>query len=370
MFHALPARRLRTGLMLAGALSAVPVLLASNVAAASPTINHHGSKTAVTATNLVSDVPGRAPLIDPALVNPWGLALSPTSPLWAADNGSDSATLYAGGRGGATPTKVPLDVPIAGGAPTGTVFNDTDQFVVKGSGGSAPARFIFSSEAGLITAWDPGATPNGAVPVARVRGAIFKSLALWHTRFGPILLAADFHHGKILAFNRKFHQIHLPKGAFTDRRVPKGFSPFNIAVLHNSVYVTYAKQDADREDDVAGRGLGFVDRFFAFGLLHQRVASRGTLNAPWGLTIAPPGFGRLTGKLLVGNFGDGRISVFDRHTNHFRGVLRDSNHKPISIEGLWALLPGTATTGGTNVIWFSAGPDDESHGLLGQLSVR
>ncbi|MBO0884341.1 MAG: TIGR03118 family protein [Mycobacterium sp.] len=315
----------------------------------------------------VSDQPGRAQLTDPALVNAWGLALGPTTPLWVADNGTDQATVYAGGVGRAPVTKVPLNVAIPGGAPTGVVFNDTKGFVVRGPGGKAPAAFIFVSEAGKVTAWNPTATPGPAVTVARVPGAIFKGAAILHTRFGPVLLATDFHNARIVAFDRKFHKIHLSSRFFSDRHIPKGYAPFNIAVLGRSVYVTYAKQDADAEDDVAGAGFGFVDRYSAFGLHVRRVASRGTLNAPWGLAIAPRSFGKFAGKLLVGNFGDGRINVFNRHSGDFRGQLLNRHHQPITIDGLWALLPGTATTGGTDAVWFSAGPDDESHGLLGQL---
>jgi uncharacterized protein (TIGR03118 family) len=203
--------------------------------------------------------------------------------------------------------------------------------------------------------------------VARVPGAIFKGAAIVHTRFGPVLLATDFHHARIVAFDRKFHRIPLSPRFFRDRHIPKGYAPFNVAVIGHSVYVTYAKQDADAEDDVAGAGFGFVDRFSAFGLHVQRIASRGTLNAPWGMAIAPRSFGAFAGQLLVGNFGDGRISVFNPFTGSFHGLLSDRHHRPIAIDGLWALLPGTRTTGGTDALWFSAGPNDEMHGLVGQL---
>jgi uncharacterized protein (TIGR03118 family) len=352
--------------MVALACSACAVLLTAGVAVAAPSAHTRHIPT-FKQVNLVSDVPGRASLTDPALVNAWGLALSPTSPLWVADNGSDRATVYAGGIGGAPVTKVPLNVAIPGGAPTGAVFNDTKGFAVRGPGGKAPAAFIFVSEAGRVSAWNPTATPGPAVTVARVSGAIFKGATIVHTRFGPVLLATDFHHARVVAFNSRFHRIPLPPRLFRDRHIPKGYAPFNIAAFGNSVYVTYAKQDADAEDDVAGPGFGFLDRYRAFGLVVQRLASRGTLNAPWGMALAPRSFGAFAGQLLVGSFGDGRISVVNPRTGSFHGLLADRHHKPIAIDGLWALLPGTATTGGTDAVWFSAGPNDESHGLLGQL---
>lgn len=348
--------------LIAAACAGPLVLGAGTAVAATPNHAHHHHGPAISQLNLVSDLPGMAKLTDPSLVNPWGMALGPTTPVWAADNGSDSSTLYSDGASAIA--KVPLTVSITGGAPTGMVFNDTTDFGVKGAG---PARFIFDSEAGDITAWNPAAAPTTALRVAHVRGAIFKGLALLHTKFGPFLLAADFHHGQIDVFNRNFHRVRLPRAFFHDPRLPKGYAPFNVAVLGRSIYVTYAKQDAKAEDEVDHPGFGFVDRYSLSGLFPHRVASRGTLNAPWGMAIAPSSFGRFAGHLLVGNFGDGRINVFDRHSGRFDGQLRGTNGRPITIDGLWSLLPGTATTGGTDALWFSAGIDDEAHGLLGLL---
>jgi uncharacterized protein (TIGR03118 family) len=318
-----------------------------------------------TQINQVSDQPGLANITDGDLVNSWGLALSPTSPLWSANNGTNTATLYSGGIGGATVAKVGLTVTIPGGAPTGQVFNDTTDFAVTGPGGSGPAAFIFSSEGGDITAWNRTANGTTAAIVAHVNGAVFKSLALAHTQFGNFLLAADFHNGRVDVFNSSFDLVALPSFFFHDPRLPKGYSPFNVFVNGNSVIVTYAKLSAGGLDEVDGPGLGFVDEYTNFGLTVHRIASRGTLNAPWGVAIAPPGFGNLAGSLLIGNFGDGRINVF--RNGRFAGQLRDTNNHKITIDGLWALLPGTASTGGVGTIWFSSGPNDESNGLLGQL---
>jgi uncharacterized protein (TIGR03118 family) len=350
--------------LLAAVVLAVPAVAAPAVGAEPET---ETSRAAFAEFDLVSDVPGRAPLIDPGLVNPWGLALSATSPLWVANNGTNTATLYPGGAGGTPVTKAGLTVAIPGGAPTGQAFNDTTDFVVTGPGGSGPAVFLFVSEGGDLTAWNPTASRTAAITEAHVDGAVYKGLTLLHTKAGPFLLAADFHHGRVDVFDKQFHRVQLPDVFFKDRFLPRGYAPFNVAALGDVVYVAYAKQDADRTDEVAGRGLGFVDRFDAFGLFAHRVASHGALDAPWGLAIAPPSFGRLAGDLLVGNFGDGRINVYDARTGHFRGPLRDAGHKPIAIDGLWDLKPGTAASGGVDALWFSAGIDDEAHGLVGLI---
>lgn len=345
---------------LIAATCAAPLLLGAGTAVAT-TPDHHNP--AISQTNLVSDLPGMAQLTDPSLVNPWGLTFGPTTPIWSANNGADNSTLYSTPTSGGV-AKVPLTVSITDGAPTGTVFNDTTDFEVNGVG---PARFIFDSEAGDITAWNPTAAATTAVRVAHVNGAIFKGLALLHTKFGPFLLAADFHHGRIDVFDKYFHQVRLPSFIFHDPRLPTGYAPFNVAVLDNSIYVTYAKQDATASDEIDHPGFGYVDRYSLSGLLPHRIASHGTLNAPWGMAIAPASFGKLAGELLVGNFGDGHINVFDPYSGRFHGLLKGTNGRPIKIAGLWSLLPGTATTGGTDAVWFSAGIDNEAHGLLGLL---
>jgi uncharacterized protein (TIGR03118 family) len=322
--------------------------------------------------DLISDQMGKAPLVDPDLVNAWGLALGPTTPLWVANNGTNTATVYAGGLNGATPTKAPLTVTIPGGAPTGQVFNDTTGFSVTGTKGSGPARFIFASEGGDITGWTSAASPTDAVLGKHVDGAVYKGLALVHVGTRAFLLATDFAGGRVDVFDDHFTLLPRLSALFRDRHLPKGYAPFGILASGKSVYVSFAKQQAGSTDEQHGPGLGFVDRFRlgegegeGEGEGPERIASRGTLNAPWGLTIAPASFGRFAGALLVGNFGDGRISAF--RGDDFIGLLRDQQGKPIQIDGLWALLPGTATSGGTGSLWFSAGPDDESHGLVGQI---
>jgi len=316
--------------------------------------------------DLISDQAGKAPLLDPDLVNAWGLALGPATPLWVANNGTNTATVYAGGLNGATPTKAPLTVTIPGGAPTGQVFNDTAGFVVKtpdGKGG--PARFIFASEGGDITGWSPAtSTPTAAILARHVDGAVYKGLAIFHAGSHAFLLATDFVGSRIDVFDDHFNRLPGLSRLFRDRGLPKDYAPFNVQVSGRYVYVSFAKQQPGSTDEMAGPGLGFVDRF-GWGDGPERIASHGTLNAPWGLAIAPASFGRFAGDLLVGNFGDGRISAF--RGDDFAGLLRDANGRPIAIDGLWALLPGTATSGGTGTLWFSAGPDDEQHGLVGEI---
>lgn len=319
-----------------------------------------------TVVGLISDQTDQAPLVDPQLVNAWGLALSPTGPLWVANNGTGVATIYFGGVNGATPTKAPLEVTVAGGSPTGQVFNDTDAFVLKRLDVTGKALFMFCSESGDITAWNPAVTGASAQIVAHVDGAIYKGLAILHAGTTVLLLAADFHNNRIDVFDSTFQHLTAFSQFFTDPTLPGDFAPFNVVAAPggSSVYVSYAKQDDEKEDEVAGVGLGFVDRFDGLQNVAVRIASRGTLNAPWGMAVAPASFGSLTGSLLVGNFGDGRIGAY---RDHFLGLLHGSPGKPIAIDGLWALQPGTANTGGVGVLWFSAGPDDETHGLVGEI---
>jgi uncharacterized protein (TIGR03118 family) len=271
--------------------------------------------------------------------------------------------------------QVPLTVtlPPMDSSPTGQVFNPTSGFVVTTKAGSGPGLFIFSSEGGQIIAWNPVADPvmNGAstatVEYSSPIGAVYKGLALASTRFGTFLYATDFHNGRVQVFDSRFHPVRLP-GSFRDRHLPDGYAPFGIREINGLIYVTYAKQDADRHDDVAGRGHGFIDVFTASGFMVERLVSRGDLDSPWGLTVAPRGFGPFGGKLLVGNFGDGRIHAYGLFSGRPDGALRGRHHQPVTIDGLWALQFGTATTGGTGTLLFSAGPNGEANGLLGALN--
>jgi uncharacterized protein (TIGR03118 family) len=324
--------------------------------------------------NLVSDIPGLADHTDSNLVNAWGLDSGPTTPWWISDNGTGKATLYNVSSGAITI----FTVPGAGGAqgnPTGLVFNGGTGFVVNnGVGAPSAARFIFSSEDGTISAFK-GAPIVTVVPNvnAPAHGAIYKGLAIDSRTAGQFLYATDFHNGNVDVFDSSFHAVTLA-GTFTDPNLPAGFAPFGIQNINGTLYVTYALQDEDQEDDVAGPGNGFVDAFDTSGNFITRVASMGELNSPWGLALAPADFGRFSGDLLVGNFGDGRIHAFDPETFEAVGLLHSASGRPIQIDGLWALQFGHGTTatsanGLTTTLFFTAGPADEDHGLFGSITL-
>lgn len=329
--------------------------------------------------NLISDGFVPADHTHSNLVNAWGLVSGPTTPWWIANNGTGTTTLY----NVATGTIVTdFTVPGAGGAqgnPTGLVFNGGTGFVVNnGVGSPAAARFIFASEDGTLSAFK-GAPIVTVVPNAQApaHGAIYKGLAIDSATAGQFLYATDFHNGKVDIFDSSFHAVTIP-GSFTDPNLPAGFAPFGIQNINGTIYVTYALQDEDREDDVAGPGNGYVDAYDTSGNLIRRVASAGELNSPWGLALAPENFGRFSGDLLVGNFGNGRIHAFDPAQLSFAGefkavgLLHSAAGKPIRIDGLWALQFGhgnsaTSANGLTNTLFFTAGPADEAHGLFGSL---
>ena len=335
----------------------------------------------VTQVNLVSDRSDvGASLVDPDVVNPWGLALGPTTPLWSANNGTDTATLYVSAPGSTVATKVPtvrVTFPDVPELPTGQVFNATAGFLLTSAANSS-ARFIFSTLTGHIEAWSPVVDPlqGNAETRATVPGAVYTGLALATAASGPQLYAANFGKGTVDVFDTNFALQPASTRSFHDRHLPDGYSPFGIATLNGDIFVAYAQVDPVTHRNAVGRGLGIVDEYTPDGRLVSRVASHHTLNAPWGLEIAPPSWGRLAGDLLVGNFGDGRINVIEAEHGHhgdhfdgdFEGLLRNhATGHTLVIPGLWALLRGTATTGGTDSIFFSAGINDEKDGLIGVL---
>jgi uncharacterized protein (TIGR03118 family) len=316
--------------------------------------------------NLVSDQPGVAQLTDPKLVNAWGMSRGPNTPVWVSDNGTDVTTLYNGAVPGSpeSPVAKVLTVSIPGGAPTGQVFNDTGAFLLPGT--TTPARFIFIGEDGDLSAWAGGPS---ATAVGHTDGAVYKGLALAHGPSGPMLLAANFRDNRIDVFDGTFTPVPAA-GMFNDPTLPAGYAPFNVAEIGGQIFVSYALQDAAREDDVAGPAHGFVDVYTTSGAWVKRFAGHGVLNSPWGMTIAPANFGQFSGDLLIGNFGDGRIHAFDPSTGEVLGTLRGTSGRPLAIDGLWALMVGDAAAGGPSSVWFSAGPDAEAHGLLGVLRAR
>lgn len=324
------------------------------------------AKTGYLKRNLVSDLAGVAAHQDANLVNPWGIAFSPTHPFWVADNGTSKATLY-NGDGVAQPLVV--DVAGAGGAgrPTGQVFNGSSDF--NGD------LFLYASEDGTISGWKNGTTTQVEVDKSD-DDAIYKGLALAETASGRRLYAADFHNGVIDVFDATFQPV-TAAGQFVDPHLPDGYAPFNIHLIGSRLYVLYAKQDDEAEDEVGGTGFGLISVFDTSGHFLKRLVT-GTdaggkskqLNAPWGLAKAPSNFGPLSGALLVGNFGSGRIAAFSSKNGHFIGYLRDRKNKTITIEGLWEIVFGAGgDTGSPRKLYFSAGIDQEAHGLFGSIEV-
>ena len=373
-----PARATRRALSVATIVSAGALAAGTLGAAPAGASAHIGSYRQI---NLVSDQPGRAHLLDSDLVNAWGLAASPGtnaspgSPLWVADNGSDVATLYAG-SGPTSVSKVPLTVNVTGAAPTGQVFNgDGSAFIVKDDqGNSGSALFLFDTENGTIDGWAPnvgGAPPSMVTEVARDNGAnaVYKGLAVATVKGKSFLYATNFRSGRVEAYDSTFTPVEMPGGLFVDPGLPAGYGPFGIAEIKGKLYVSFAQQDATLHDDVAGPGHGFVDVFTNTGKFVRRLVTRGALNSPWGLALAPASFGRFGGDLLVGNFGNGLINVYNPTNGASLGRLRQPNGLPINIDGLWGLKFGNGNAAKTGELIFSAGPDGESHGLLGKIVV-
>jgi uncharacterized protein (TIGR03118 family) len=321
--------------------------------------------------NLVADSAGSATAADASLVNGWGLVAGPTTPWWTSNNGTNTSTLYNGAG-----AKQALTVTVAG-SPTGTVFNGVaSDFAVSQNGKSGQARFIFSTEGGTILGWSP--TVNGTVAVVGAdsssKGAVYKGLAIAADR----LYATDFHNGRVDVFDKSWAPVTLGSGAFTDSKLPKGFAPFGIQSIAGNIFVTYAKQDAQAHDDVAGGGLGYVDEYTTDGQLVARVETGGRKNsppnAPWGLAMAPAsGFGVFSGDLLIGNFGNGRIAAYqDRGGGKwvYKGELRHGDGTLVTIDGLWGLEFGNgAAAGPATTLYFTAGPSGEKHGLFGSITA-
>ena len=320
--------------------------------------------------NLVSDIPGVAERVDSHLVNPWGLAVSPNDTIWVANNGTGTSTLYSP-SGAKQPPGNPLLVTIPAsktstesGNPTGLVFNSTGGFVVTEDGRSGSSFFIFVSEDGVISGWNPQVALDHAVVAVDhgKRDAIYKGAALGMTNGGPRLYVTNFHAGTVEVYDQNFSQI---KGAtkFVDPTIPSGFAPFGIGNINGSIYVTYAKQDADAEDDVPGPGHGFVNVFDAHGNFIKRLISHDSLNSPWGLALAPTSFSPFGGALLVGNFGNGHIHAYDPSTGALLGELTKLGGRPLVIDGLWSVVFIDKR------LYFTAGIADEAHGLFGLIKA-
>jgi uncharacterized protein (TIGR03118 family) len=345
------------------------------------------SPTTFTQTNLISDgsrQAGPAQQTDPNLINPWGVAYSATGPFWISENNSGVSSIDSVTASGVTLNVIP-PVTIAppttdsgSAAPTGQVFNSlasTGAFMLQDG---SPASFLFATEDGTISGWNPAAGTQSIIAVnesanpadgneAQSLGAVYKGLALADTDTGPMLYAANFRHGTVDVYDQNFNAVN----SFTDTNLPAGYAPFNVQVLDGKLFVTFALQDDAKHDDVAGPGNGFVDEFDLQGHLLARVASGGSLDSPWGLAIAPSSFGTFGGDLLVGNFGDGTIEAYNLKNDQFVGNLTDANGNPIVIPDLWELIPGNnGSAGNSNTIYFTAGVQDEMHGLFGSLTAN
>jgi uncharacterized protein (TIGR03118 family) len=351
-----------------------------------------GGSDAYVVTALVSNLAGNAAAQDPVLQNAWGIAFTAAgSPFWVNDNATGCSTLYDG-----TGAKIALQVsiPLPGNvvpatdcrpndpnnpsnptpaAPTGIVWNPSASFLVPGT--KLQAAFIFATEDGTISAWTGGLNPfNNAVLAAdeSSSGAVYKGLVFAVNAKGAFLFATNFRNGTVDVFgpngaNGMFTKVTLD-GNFTDPEIPPGYAPFNIASINGDLFVTYAKQNAQKHDDVAGPGNGFVDVFDTDGHLLRRFESRGRLNSPWGIARASFAFGPFSGKILIGNFGDGRINVFN-NDGTFVDQLEDARGKPLVIDGLWTLTLGGGRNSSPDTLYFSAGPDGETNGTFGTITL-
>lgn len=370
-----------SGIFAAGAVAAIALAGATAVNADDMNGMGMAMSNAYKVNLLVSDLPG-ADVQDVNLKNSWGVAFSPAgSPFWIADNATGVATLY-NGDGSIVPLVVKIPCPPNPGqgsgcptaaAPTGIVWNPTTNpasaFLVPGT--KSPAAFIFATEDGTISAWAGGLTPpdNAVLAVDNSQtgpGAVYKGIAFGVNVHGDFLFATNFRAGTIDVFNNKY-QPATTDGGFVDPNIPPGFAPFGIQNINGDLFVTYAKQNAQRHDDVAGPGNGFVDVFDTDGHLLRRLASSGALNSPWGVARASFAFGRFSGDILIGNFGDGRINAFTMRGRSL-DQLKGSDGKPLSIDGLWTLTLGGGAKSSSDTLYFTAGPNGETDGLFGTIT--
>jgi uncharacterized protein (TIGR03118 family) len=332
---------------------------------------------AFTAANVVADSAGAAAHVDPNLVNGWGIAFNPTGFVWVANQGTSTSTLYDG-RG--NPQTLVVSVPAgAGGAagPAGIVYNGTQDFRVSAGAASGVAAFIFAGTGGTLSGWAPAVDRLHAVTTVdtatggAAAAAAYTGLALASYNGINYLYAADFRNGRVDVYDPAWKKVTLPGGSFTDGGLPAGYAPYGIQAVGNRIYVTYAQRAASGPGENRGPGLGIVDVFDPSGALVKRFATGGVLNAPWGIAQAPAGFGSAAGMLLVGNFGDGRINVFDPASGALVGVLAKADKTPIAIDGLWGIAFGNgineqpATT-----LFYAAGPANGTHGAYGRIDPQ
>jgi uncharacterized protein (TIGR03118 family) len=322
---------------------------------------------------LVADQTGVAANTDPHLINPWGISLSPTGPFWVSDNGTGLSTLY--NTTGVPQSLVVTIPPVAGGTvgvPTGTVFNGTTDFSVTKGTKSGPAPFLFVGEDGSISGWNPTVDPTNAILVVdnSASQSDYKGMELGNNGTANFLYVPNFFAATVEVFDGTFQKVNL-SGSFTDTHLPAGFAPFNIRLINGQLFVAFAKQNAVKHDARTGPGLGIVDIFDLNGNFVKRLVSKGKLNAPWGMALAPATFGTFSNNLLVGNLGDGLINAYDITTGAFKGQLATPAGQPIVLKGLWGLNFGNGGTGGTaNVLYFTSGPSGYQHGRFGSITAQ
>ena len=333
---------------------------------------------AFTAANVVADsAAGAAAHVDSNLVNGWGIAFNPTGFVWVANQGTSTSTLYDG-RG--NPQTLVVSVPAgAGGAagPAGIVYNGTQDFRVSAGAASGVAAFIFAGTGGTLSGWAPAVDRLHAITTVDTAAggaagaAAYTGLTLASHNGINYLYAADFRNGRIDVYDPAWKKVALPGGGFTDSGLPAGYAPYGIQAVGNRIYVTYAQRAASGPGENRGPGLGIVDVFDPSGALVKRFATGGVLNAPWGIAQAPAGFGSAAGMLLVGNFGDGRINVFDPASGALMGVLAKADKTPIAIDGLWGIAFGNGVNEQpATTLFYAAGPANGTHGAYGRIDPQ
>lgn len=316
-------------------------------------------------TGLVSDTATTAANVDKNLVNAWGIAFNPTGFVWVNNAGTSTSTLY---DGNGVPQSLVVSTP---SGPTGLVFNGSSDFKITQNGVTAASPFIFASLSGTISAWSPTVNRTTAVKVydGAADSAAYKGLAIAAYNGVNYIYAADFHNGRVDVFNGSFAKTTLP-GAFKDPSLPAGYAPFGMQAVGDRIYVTFALKSATSNADVKAAGNGYVDVFDTAGNLVKQLVSGGALNSPWGLAVAPSNFGTYSGKLLVGNFGDGKINAYDATTGALAGTLAKSDGSAIVIDGLWGISFGNGVSNQpTNTLFFTAGPNAAKNGLYGRVDM-
>jgi uncharacterized protein (TIGR03118 family) len=338
-----------------------PILLAASPAIAGTVVQ----------TNLTSDGSVAAAFTDPNLINPWGMSYSPSGEFWVSDNGTGLTTLY---DGTGKPSSLVVTIPPPAGSkatstPTGQVYNGSSGFKITEKGNTGTSLFIFDTEDGTVSGWAPGVDSTNAVTAIdnSKAKAVYKGMAIVPVKGGDELMLANFHSGMVEIYDSNFKFV----SQFRDAGLAAKYAPFNVQMVGSQIYVAYARVDKQRHDDQPGPHTGYIDVVGTDGTLVKRLVSKGKLNSPWGLALAPSSWGSLGGALLVGNFGDGTINAYDPSSGTFKGTLMTGKKTPLVIDGLWGLEIGNGGQGGSaSNIYFTAGPNDESDGLYGSLSYK